>query len=147
MKQIDRSILDLHKAGVSVFGIAKQTGAQEAYILEVLRAKQQGGPTKRMGSRITPEDRDEIIAKYVGGKPSTVIARETGRGTSTILRILKEAGLSPRFLGKEAEVVERRTDEGARVRIALNHSPRPRRILGRRLPPGAGRCSSRRAIL
>lgn len=100
MKQIDRSVLDLHKAGVSVFGIAKQTGAQEGYILEVLRAKQQGAPTKRMGSRITPADRDEIIAKYLGGKPSTVIARETGRGTSTVLRILKDAGVTRSGTGR-----------------------------------------------
>lgn len=100
MKQIDRSILDLHKAGVSVFVIAKQTGAQEAYILEVLRAKQQGGPTKRMDSRITPAGRAAIIAKYVGGKPSTVIARETGRGTSTILRILREAGVTRHVTGR-----------------------------------------------
>ncbi|MBL8967157.1 MAG: beta-galactosidase trimerization domain-containing protein, partial [Spirochaetaceae bacterium] len=50
-------------------------------------------------------------------------------------RILKAAGLEPRFCGSKIEVVERRTDEGARVRIALNHSPKSRRVLGRRLPP------------
>lgn len=96
----------------------------------------------------------EPIAWYSGrgkscrGKPCATVNR-VGRGKVFYIgtspdpaamfflyrRILKEAGLSPRFLGKEAEVVERRTDEGARVRIALNHSPRPRRILGRRLPP------------
>ncbi len=50
-------------------------------------------------------------------------------------RILKAAGLEPRFHGSKVEVVERRTDEGARVRIAMNHSPKARRVLGRRLPP------------
>ncbi|HUW39777.1 MAG TPA: beta-galactosidase [Rectinemataceae bacterium] len=49
-------------------------------------------------------------------------------------RILKEAGMKPRFLGNGVEMVERRTESGSLVRVVLNHTPRPRRALGRRIP-------------
>ncbi|MGO8695237.1 MAG: beta-galactosidase [Rectinemataceae bacterium] len=49
-------------------------------------------------------------------------------------RILKEAGMKPRFLGNGVEMVERRTALGSRVKVVLNHNAKPRRALGRRIP-------------
>ncbi|HTX74453.1 MAG TPA: beta-galactosidase [Rectinemataceae bacterium] len=50
-------------------------------------------------------------------------------------RIFREAGAKPHFLGNGLEMVERRTALGSRLRVVLNHGSRPRRALGRRIPP------------
>jgi len=86
-------------------------------------------------------------AKFYSGRPcATVNGHGKGRvwylGTSPdpigifflYRRILKEAGMKPRFLGDGVEMVERRTALGSRIRVVLNHSPRARRAMGRRIP-------------
>jgi beta-galactosidase len=50
-------------------------------------------------------------------------------------RIMGEAGLKPRFKGVGVEIVERKRADGSLARFILNHSPRARRVMGRRLPP------------
>jgi beta-galactosidase len=50
-------------------------------------------------------------------------------------RILKRAGLRPRFMGEGVEAVERATEDGSEVTVLLNHNARPRRALGVRLGP------------
>jgi hypothetical protein len=50
-------------------------------------------------------------------------------------RILKEAGLVPRFLGVDIEAVERTDESGRRWKILLNHSSRRRRVSGVSLEP------------
>jgi beta-galactosidase len=58
------------------------------------------------------------------------------RGVFFLYRtILKEAKMNPRFLGYGIEVVERRTVDENTVKVVLNHTPRSKRVLGRRLPP------------
>ncbi len=87
-------------------------------------------------------------AKHYRGTPAVTLNRYgAGRvyylGTSPdeaamfflYRRILRDAGLSPRFLGTQVELVERRSERGERLRIVLNHSPRARRVLGTRLAP------------
>ncbi|MDP3177372.1 MAG: beta-galactosidase trimerization domain-containing protein, partial [Spirochaetaceae bacterium] len=66
---------------------------------------------------------------YIGTSPDA-------RGTFLLYRkILKEAGLEPRFRGVGIEVVERRTSDGGRVKVVLNHTERRRRVMGRRIEP------------
>jgi len=48
-------------------------------------------------------------------------------------RILKAAGVGPRFLGMGIEAIERKTKEGKKMRVVLNHNPKPRRALGKRI--------------
>lgn len=50
-------------------------------------------------------------------------------------KILRAARMDPRFHGYGVEVVERRSRDGRMVKIAMNHNPKPRRVLGRRLGP------------
>ncbi len=86
--------------------------------------------------------------KFYRGSPAvTVNAVGKGRvwyiGTSpgplamllVYRRILKEAGLSPRFAGADIEAVERRDATGNAWRLVLNHSPRRRRAYGATLGP------------
>ncbi len=49
-------------------------------------------------------------------------------------RILKAAGVEPRFLGMGVEAIDRKTKEGKTVKVVLNHNAQPRRALGRRIP-------------
>ncbi len=48
-------------------------------------------------------------------------------------RILKGAKVGAKFHGMGVEVIERRTEDGARVKVALNHNAKARRVLGRRI--------------
>ncbi len=85
--------------------------------------------------------------RYAGEPAMTVNAYGAGRvwylGTSpdaatTFLlyrRLLKRAGLAPRFLGFGVEAVRRRTEDGGEVEVILNHGDRPRRVAGSRLGP------------
>jgi beta-galactosidase len=50
-------------------------------------------------------------------------------------RIFKESGVDARFLGADLERVPRLDADGRRVDLLLNHSPKPRRVLGRVLGP------------
>ncbi|TFG82229.1 MAG: beta-galactosidase, partial [Spirochaetales bacterium] len=50
-------------------------------------------------------------------------------------KILKEAGLEPRFLGADVERVRRRDSNGVEWELYLNHSPRSRRVNGIKLSP------------
>jgi beta-galactosidase len=50
-------------------------------------------------------------------------------------RILGEAKVGAKFRGMGVEMIERRTEEGGTVKVVLNHSARPRRVLGRRIGP------------
>jgi beta-galactosidase len=50
-------------------------------------------------------------------------------------RILKSAGLRPRFAGYGVEIVDRRKEDGTEVSIILNHTGRRRRVLGRSIEP------------
>ena len=50
-------------------------------------------------------------------------------------RILKSAGLAPRFAGMNVEIVDRRCSDGTEVSVILNHSPKRRRVLGRTVEP------------
>jgi len=49
-------------------------------------------------------------------------------------RILKQAGLSPRFLGMGIEVIERIAEDGQKVKVVLNHTPKAKLAFGRRIP-------------
>jgi beta-galactosidase len=50
-------------------------------------------------------------------------------------RILREAGLKPRYLGAAIERVQKEDAEGHTRTLVLNHSARPRLALGHLLPP------------
>jgi len=79
-------------------------------------------------SCVTVNERGAGKVWYVGTSPDSVGIFMLYR------RILKEAGVGPRFLGLGVEAVERTTEEGKTVKVVLNHNPRPRRALGRRIP-------------
>ncbi len=66
---------------------------------------------------------------YVGTSPDPVAMLMLYR------RILKAAGLRPRFVGADIEAVVRRDAEGRSWRLVLNHSPRRRRAYGVALEP------------
>ncbi len=62
---------------------------------------------------------------YVGTSPDAL-------GTFLLYRrILRSAGLFPRFAGYGVEIVDRRRSDGSEVSIVLNHTHRRRRVLGR----------------
>ncbi|MCX7025122.1 MAG: beta-galactosidase [Spirochaetes bacterium] len=50
-------------------------------------------------------------------------------------RILKSAGMKPRFFGEGIEIVDRTTEDGREVSAILNHTARRRRILGAKVGP------------
>ena len=66
---------------------------------------------------------------YVGTSPDPAAAFLLYR------RILRSAGLAPRFAGLGIEIVDRRRRDGSEVSVILNHSPRRRRVLGRAVEP------------
>lgn len=77
---------------------------------------------------VTVHDHGKGRVWYLGTSPDP-------RGIFLLYRrILREAGVEPRFLGNGVEMIERRTESGARVRVVLNHLPRSKRVLGRRIP-------------
>jgi hypothetical protein len=39
------------------------------------------------------------------------------------------------FRGMGVEIVERRCEDGGKVKVVLNHNPRAKRVLGRRIEP------------
>jgi beta-galactosidase len=48
-------------------------------------------------------------------------------------RILKDAKVGAKFRGMGVEVIERRTEAGGTVKVALNHNAKARRVLGKRI--------------
>jgi len=66
---------------------------------------------------------------YVGTSPNAAAMLVLYR------RVFRDAGIVPRFHGAGAELVERRTVDGDLVHIAMNHTPRPKRIMGKLLEP------------
>jgi beta-galactosidase len=87
-------------------------------------------------------------SKFYSGAPCvTVNERGAGKvwyvGTSPdpigifllYRRILKGAKVGAKFRGMGVEVVERKTEDGATVKVVLNHNPRSVRALGRRIGP------------
>ena len=86
--------------------------------------------------------------KFYSGSPSvTVNARGEGKvwyiGTSPnplgifliYRRIFKEAKVGAGFRGMGIEIIERRDRDGGMIRVMLNHSAKPRRVLGKRIKP------------
>lgn len=45
-------------------------------------------------------------------------------------KILKDAGLNPKFYGQGVEVVQRETNDGRTVKVILNHTPKAKRVGG-----------------
>lgn len=66
---------------------------------------------------------------YIGTSPDPVASLLLYR------RILREAGLEPRFTGTAIESVPRVDESGTRYRLVLNHSSRNRRACGAKLGP------------
>ncbi len=102
---------------------------------------------------IEPEGAEPVAvwtdkAKFYRGIPAAT-ANRVGEGTVWYLgtslsplpmlalyrRILRGAGLSPRFVGADVEAVERVDEDGRAWRLVLNHSPRRRRAYGATLEP------------
>jgi len=102
---------------------------------------------------IEPEGAEPVAtwtdrAKFYRGAPAATVNR-VGKGSvwylgtslsplpmlSLYRRILKGAGLAPRFVGADIEAVERVDENGKAWRLVLNHSAKPRRAYGARLPP------------
>jgi len=87
-------------------------------------------------------------AKFYRGCPAVTVNR-VGKGSVWYMgtsldaagiffvyrRILKEAGLKPRFYGQDLERVRREDGEGRSWELFLNHSPKARRVAGLYLPP------------
>ncbi len=85
--------------------------------------------------------------KFYKGAPAAAVNR-VGKGSVWYLgtspdpaamfhlyrRILKDAGLKPRFYGAQIERVARRDAEGREWELFLNHSPKARRVAGLSLP-------------
>ncbi|MBN2873730.1 MAG: beta-galactosidase trimerization domain-containing protein, partial [Spirochaetales bacterium] len=66
---------------------------------------------------------------YVGTSPDPVAMLVLYR------KILREAGIKPRFAGADIEAVPRLDDDGHPWRLVLNHSSRSRRVYGVTLEP------------
>jgi DNA invertase Pin-like site-specific DNA recombinase len=50
----------------------------------------------RLTDRFTPEELNQLVARYKAGEPSTALARESGIAKSTFLRLLAERGVGTR---------------------------------------------------
>jgi beta-galactosidase len=48
-------------------------------------------------------------------------------------KVLKDAGLKPKFYGKGIEVIKRQDQDGKEISVILNHNPRAKRVKGRRV--------------
>ncbi|MFR9772410.1 helix-turn-helix domain-containing protein [Nocardia sp. SC052] len=59
----------------------------------------------RLAGRLTEAMREEIVAKYEAGVPSTKLVREYGIGKGTVLKILREGGAAMRNQGLSDEQV------------------------------------------
>lgn len=66
---------------------------------------------------------------YIGTSPDPLAMLTLYR------RILKGAGLKPRFAGADIESVIRRDQDGRQWRLVLNHSPKTRYAYGKRIEP------------
>jgi transposase-like protein len=66
----------------------------------------------RLTDRFTPDELNQLVARYQAGETSTALARESGIAKSTFLRLLAERGVGtrPRGLtpGKEEEILRLR---------------------------------------
>jgi beta-galactosidase len=66
---------------------------------------------------------------YVGTSPDPI-------GIFVLYRkILKDADIGATFKGMGIEMIERRTEDGAKVKVVLNHGGKARRVLGRKIGP------------
>lgn len=92
-------ILDLHRQGMTPAGIARRLGVVETSVRDVLCA-QSLTPHRATRRQMTEQDRAQLIAMYLGGKSSPTISRETGHASSTILKVLKEAGVTRSGTGR-----------------------------------------------
>jgi hypothetical protein len=50
-------------------------------------------------TRVTPQLRAEVVRRYQAGDPSRVVAEELGIGKATVLKLIKQQGLSLRPVG------------------------------------------------
>jgi beta-galactosidase len=125
--------LNLGRAGLRV-GLVPGYGSVWADIIEPLAAETAAVWTDRR--------------KFYRGCPAATVNRfgkglvwyiGTSPGPAAMLalyrRILKGAGLAPRFIGADIESVERTDGAGVRWNILLNHSPKRRRVSGVTLEP------------
>jgi Putative ATPase subunit of terminase (gpP-like) len=59
----------------------------------------------RLEVRLTPGEREEIVAAYQAGAPSTALATTYGLGKGSVLRLLRNAGVAMRNQGlSEADI-------------------------------------------
>jgi beta-galactosidase len=78
---------------------------------------------------VTVNERGGGKVWYVGTSPDPI-------GIFVLYRrILKDAGVGAKFRGMGVEVVERKTESGATVKVVLNHGAKGVRALGRRIGP------------
>ena len=125
--------LNSGKAGIRV-GLVPAKGEVWADIIEPMTAR----PIAVWADRrkfysglpcVTVNERGDGRVWYVGTSPDPL-------GMFLLYRrILKDAKVGAAFRGMGIEVVERRTDEGGKVKVILNHNARAKRVLGKRIPP------------
>jgi len=77
----------------------------------------------------TVNRRGEGMVWYIGASPDPAAIFLLYR------KILKEAKVGAKFRGMGVEVIERRTEDGDKVKIVLNHNAKVKRVLGQRIEP------------
>jgi len=125
--------LNSGKAGIKV-GLVPAKGEVWADIIEPTTAK----PVAAWADKrkfysgfpcVTVNERGDGRVWYVGTSPDPL-------GIFLLYRrILKDAKVGAAFRGMGIEVVERRTEEGGKVKVILNHNAGAKRVLGKRIPP------------
>lgn len=89
------------------------------------RPQQTARPTQRyrLTDRFTPDELNQLVARYQAGEMSTALAREQGIAKSTFLRLLAEHGVGTRPRGltpaTEKEIVRLRK-QGMVIREIAN---------------------------
>lgn len=90
------------------------------------RAQQATRPTDRyrLTDRFTPDELDQLVARYQGGEMSTALAKESGIAKTTFLRLLAERGVrtrSRKLTAAQGEKILQLRRQGMIIRDIAKH--------------------------
>lgn len=144
----DAEIAARYDAGESVLPIAEAYGVSTPVIYRILREQ---GRALRV-PRITPEQRDAVVALYQTGISDTAVAERLGVSRTTVRKVVAEAGVkrpTPEELAREdvrspvMQEMVRRRQAGETVRSLASEYGISRNTMARRLDRAQDRAQRR----
>jgi transposase-like protein len=96
--------VELYLSGKSAKAVAEELGISALTVYKAVREaghapRPRGAHLKALRSKLTEEDKAYIVQRYQQGDSSAVIAQALGVSSVTVLRVLRQAGITIRNRG------------------------------------------------